>query len=205
MALCQCPGRLDPGFLATGVVCRPDAVGEAAAPRRSRMGSWTEPDERFDAWGDPLPHEYRLFDRAGRVVWVRDDAFLAQDELGRGRWHGVILDITDRKLVEAELERRAAQQSAVARLGEHALERVPIADLMQEAVNTVLEVLSVDGALVAEAMPDGESFEFRASCGWPELEAGSASSADGTRSQAEYTVLSGRARGRPRLGNRGPF
>ena len=113
-----------------------------------------------------------------------------QDELGRGRWHGVILDITDRKLAEAELERRAAQQAAVARLGEHALERVPIADLMQEAVTTVLEVLAVDGALVAEVMPDGESFEFRAPrdgrardrLGVP---------ADGRAPRPAYTVMTG--------------
>ena len=41
---------------------------------------------------------------------------------GELRWHGVLSDITERKQVEAELERRAAQQAAVALLGEHALE-----------------------------------------------------------------------------------
>jgi len=81
----------------------------------------TEPDDEFTGWGDPQTHEYRMLHRDGRTVWIRDDALLIQDDLGRGRWHGVLLDITDRKQAEAEIERRAAQHAAVARLGEHAL------------------------------------------------------------------------------------
>jgi PAS domain S-box-containing protein len=68
------------------------------------------------------PIEYRMFRRDGAVIWIRDDAQLVQDEQGRLRWHGVMSDVTERKLADAELERRAAQQAAVARLGEHALE-----------------------------------------------------------------------------------
>jgi diguanylate cyclase (GGDEF)-like protein/PAS domain S-box-containing protein len=54
-----------------------------------------------------LPDEYRLRHRDGRFVWVRDEAALVTDAHGRMRWHGVISDVTDRKLAEAELERRA--------------------------------------------------------------------------------------------------
>ena len=36
-------------------------------------------------------------------------------------WHGVLYDITERKKVEQELQRAAAQQAAVARLGGRAL------------------------------------------------------------------------------------
>ena len=38
---------------------------------------------------------------------MRDEAALVSDAQERVRWHGVISDITDRKLAEAELERRA--------------------------------------------------------------------------------------------------
>jgi hypothetical protein len=38
--------------------------------------------------------EYRLLHRDGRVVWVRDDALLLDDEDGAQRWHGVMSDIT---------------------------------------------------------------------------------------------------------------
>ena len=53
---------------------------------------------------------------------MRDDALLVTGEDSEPYWHGVMSDITERKNAEAELERRAAQQAAVARLGEHALE-----------------------------------------------------------------------------------
>ena len=54
---------------------------------------------------------------------------------GRRRWHGVISDVTDRKLAEAELERRAEQQAAVARLGKHALEGCDVSELMHDALS----------------------------------------------------------------------
>ncbi|HEV3055597.1 MAG TPA: PAS domain-containing protein, partial [Solirubrobacteraceae bacterium] len=75
------------------------------------------------------PTEYRMLHRDGHVVWIRDEARLVRDG-GALRWHGVLSDVTERKQVEIELERRAAQQAAVARLGEHALERATTAELM---------------------------------------------------------------------------
>ena len=84
---------------------------------------------------DDAALEYRMVHRDGRTVWIRDDAVLARGEDGELRWHGMLHDITDRKAVEAELERRAAQQAAVALLGEHALEGASTTDLMQEAVD----------------------------------------------------------------------
>ena len=71
---------------------------------------------------DPRAIEYRMHHRDGHIVWIRDDALLVGDADGAMRWHGVMSDVTERKRVDTELERRAAQQSAVARLGEHALE-----------------------------------------------------------------------------------
>jgi diguanylate cyclase (GGDEF)-like protein/PAS domain S-box-containing protein len=151
----------------------------------------SEPDDEFNAWGDPLAQEYRMLHRDGRTVWVRDDAVIIHDELGRGRWHGVLLDITDRKRAEAEIERRAAQHAAVARLGEHALERLPIVELMQEAAATLVELLGVDGAAVAELMADGEKFELRASAGWPAPEIGMAVAAGGVQGRAAGSLLKG--------------
>jgi diguanylate cyclase (GGDEF)-like protein/PAS domain S-box-containing protein len=54
------------------------------------------------------PEEYRMLHRDGRTVWVRDHAALLADELGELRWHGVLSDITDQKLAEAEL--RSAEE-----------------------------------------------------------------------------------------------
>ena len=73
-----------------------------------------------------------------------------RDSAGRLRWHGVLSDISQHKLVEAELERRAAQQAAVARLGERALEQVESSELIEQACQAATEILEVELATVAE-------------------------------------------------------
>ena len=80
------------------------------------------------------PLEYRLLHRDGHAVWLRDDALMVEGEDGVRRWHGVLSDVTDQKDAEAELALRAAQQAAVARLGEHALEGASATDLIAEAI-----------------------------------------------------------------------
>ncbi|MDP9362893.1 MAG: PAS domain S-box protein, partial [Chloroflexota bacterium] len=60
--------------------------------------------QRTDATGDPYRMEYRMVARDGRVVWVHNEAALVHDEAGRPRfWHGLVMDVTDRKAVEAAL------------------------------------------------------------------------------------------------------
>ena len=57
-----------------------------------------------DARGEPLDIEYRVLTRDGRVVWVRNQTALLRDQEGRIRYsHGVMLDITERKLAEDAL------------------------------------------------------------------------------------------------------
>jgi diguanylate cyclase (GGDEF)-like protein/PAS domain S-box-containing protein len=97
-----------------------------------------------------VPDEYRMRHRDGGMVWVRDEAALVTDAQGRVRWHGVMSDITDRKLAEAELERRAEQQATVARLGEHALEGVDVTELMKEALEEAARILDVEMGAVLE-------------------------------------------------------
>ncbi|RMI04705.1 diguanylate cyclase, partial [Cellulomonas triticagri] len=56
------------------------------------------------AEGEMLPSiTYRLRHRDGHDVWVRDDAVLRLDEDGRPRLHGVLLDVTQEKELEARL------------------------------------------------------------------------------------------------------
>src|SRR3989440_2029644 len=114
------------------------------------------PDDRRRVFGreeelvEPTtPDEYRMLHRDGRTVWVRDEAALVRDAQGRACWHGVISDITDRKLAEAELERRAEQQASVAQLGKHALEGASLARLMDEALH---EATRITGAKVAAVL-----------------------------------------------------
>ena len=54
--------------------------------------------------GEAFSMEYRMVRRDGGVVWVRDEAVLAEDHDGRHRlWQGVMIDVTERKRIEAEL------------------------------------------------------------------------------------------------------
>ncbi len=136
------------------------------------------------------PTEYRMLHRDGHVVWIRDEARLVRDG-GALRWHGVLSDVTERKQVELELERRAAQQAAVARLGEHALERATTAELMQEAVDVAAANLVVDFAGVAELVADQGCFILRSAVGVPQSAIGRQFAPVGTASQAGYTIITG--------------
>ena len=134
------------------------------------------------------PLEYRLLHRDGHAVWLRDDALMVEGEDGVRRWHGVLSDVTDQKDAEAELALRAAQQAAVARLGEHALEGASATDLIAEAIGAATRLLGVELGAVAELDP--QSSTFRITQGLPgvgldELVPG------GTDSHAGYTVLTG--------------
>ncbi|MBI2237725.1 MAG: PAS domain-containing protein, partial [Actinobacteria bacterium] len=54
--------------------------------------------------GVPFVSEYRLLARDGRVVWVRDEADVVEDESGNpSHLRGVMYDITERKRAEEEL------------------------------------------------------------------------------------------------------
>jgi PAS domain S-box-containing protein len=79
---------------------------------------WTEllhPDDReielaahdlHNITGESWRREYRMIAADGRVVWVRDQAELIRDAGGDPlTWHGVMLDITDRKDLEERLRR----------------------------------------------------------------------------------------------------
>jgi diguanylate cyclase (GGDEF)-like protein/PAS domain S-box-containing protein len=141
------------------------------------VGLWARqvhPDDREHVFGreeqliEPgTPDEYRLLHRDGHTVWVRDEAVLLTDVQGRTRWHGVMLDITDRKLAELELARREAQQAAVARLGERALEGAEVAELMHNALSEATRILGVRTGAVLEHTADQHSFSLRAGLGLP--------------------------------------
>ncbi|HEY5318958.1 MAG TPA: diguanylate cyclase, partial [Solirubrobacteraceae bacterium] len=146
-----------------------------------------------DEPSDSPPSEYRLLHRDGSVVWIRDDALLVRVDGGSLQWHGVLSDVTEQKHSETELEQRAAQQAAVARLGEHALEGATTSALMNEASAAAAEILGVDIVAVFELMPERGCLVLRSSVGWPPAAIGSLSAPTGEGSQSGYTILTGAA------------
>ena len=61
-------------------------------------------NRRREALGDrnPPPVDYRMITRAGDTVWMLDEAVLEPDDSGVPVWHGVLYDITERKVAEQE-------------------------------------------------------------------------------------------------------
>jgi diguanylate cyclase (GGDEF)-like protein/PAS domain S-box-containing protein len=111
---------------------------------------------------NPPPVDYRMITRDGRVVWILDEAVLEPDEVGTPVWHGVLYDITERKNAEQELQRAAAQQAAVARLGGRALKDGDPDPLMREAVSLMAEIEGVQSACIWEIGRDGRHLALRA-------------------------------------------
>jgi diguanylate cyclase (GGDEF)-like protein/PAS domain S-box-containing protein len=108
------------------------------------------------------PVDYRMITRDGEVVWILDEAVVELDEEGTPVWHGVLYDITERKLAEQELQRAAAQQAAVARLGERALKDGGADPLMQEAVSLMTTIEGVTASCIWEAELDQSWLQLRA-------------------------------------------
>jgi diguanylate cyclase (GGDEF)-like protein/PAS domain S-box-containing protein len=66
--------------------------------------------------GEVVTTEYRVLHRDGRVVWVRNESVLVEDEESGSRyWQGFMLDITERKCVEEELKESEERYRLVAR------------------------------------------------------------------------------------------
>jgi diguanylate cyclase (GGDEF)-like protein/PAS domain S-box-containing protein len=101
------------------------------------------------------PIDYRMITREGEVVWILDEAVLEPDNEGIPIWHGVLYDITERKIAEEDLRRAVAQQATVARLSAHALQHGESDALMEEAVELMVEIDGVDGACIWEVGRDG--------------------------------------------------
>src|SRR3984957_11774529 len=110
--------------------------------------------------------DYRMLHKDGHVVWIRDSSMLVRSSDGTPRWHGVLMDISDQKQIEQELERRSAAQAAVARLGEHALAGTPIQELLDEACRTATVVLGVEAAAASQIRDERGALELRSEYGW---------------------------------------
>ena len=140
------------------------------------------PDDRESVWrrrGELLAGtgsgdiDYRVVWPDGTVRWIFGRATVVRDQSGRLiRTYGTNADITDRKLAEAELARRAheqsalaQEQSALAQLSLTALKGDETQALLHEATAALQRTLGVEYGLVLEWRPEKERMEFRAGAG----------------------------------------
>ena len=71
-----------------------------SADAESNTGS----DERFSM-------EYRMIAKDGRIVWVQDEARMVSLPDKPPYWQGFLLDVTERKEAQAQLERALARRA----------------------------------------------------------------------------------------------
>lgn len=66
--------------------------------------------------GESIDFEYRVLHKDGSVIWVRDRSCFIKDKSGHPLcWQGVILDVTERRLAEQELQKREKLYRTLAR------------------------------------------------------------------------------------------
>ena len=88
----------------------------------SPWGSSLHEDDRAEALAQEelalavgaLRSEYRFHRKDGRVVWIRDEAVLV-DEDGEPQWHGILTDVSDHRALESRL-RQSQKLEAVGQL-----------------------------------------------------------------------------------------
>jgi diguanylate cyclase (GGDEF)-like protein/PAS domain S-box-containing protein len=152
-----------------------EILGYTPEEWREDPGLWARqihPDDRertlelekraLTAEGGASPVDYRMLTREGDTVWILDEAVLEPDAGGTPIWHGVLYDITERKQVEQELRRIAAQQAAVARLGRRALQDGDPATLREHAIALMNEIDGVEAACIWETAREGRRLLLRA-------------------------------------------
>ncbi len=95
-------------------------------------------DIRTDETGESFRVEYRLRHRDGHYVWIKEDASLVQGkDVTPLFWHGILLDITNQKQAEENLQRQDAILKAVGYSAELFLKL----DDWEECIGQVLEAL----------------------------------------------------------------
>jgi diguanylate cyclase (GGDEF)-like protein/PAS domain S-box-containing protein len=135
--------------------------------------------------------DYRMLHKDGRVVWIRDSSVLVEGPDGTLQWQGVLMDISDQKEAALRLQRGAAAQAAVARLGRQALAGTAVAELLDEACSSLVEVLDAERARAMQVGDEPSTLTLRSSVGWEELP-GEYQCRDVTpRTATGYTMLTG--------------
>jgi diguanylate cyclase (GGDEF)-like protein/PAS domain S-box-containing protein len=111
--------------------------------------------------------EKRYMHADGSAVPVRVNTSYVQPGGGAPYFFTQVEDITDRRRHEAELDRRARQQQAVARLGQVALRGSgTLDDLAGEVVRTVASMLGTELSAVLELCHTEQTLTFISGVGW---------------------------------------
>lgn len=133
--------------------------------------------------------EYRCLTADNRVVWLRDRAYVVQDDQGRAqKRRGLMVDITPTKQAGEELQARLRQQATVAQLSQQLLLKTEVQELINEAVFLVSQTMGVEYCEVLELLPNGNNLRLRAGVGFGERLVGQATLEASTNTPVGYTL-----------------
>jgi PAS domain S-box-containing protein len=96
--------------------------------------------------GEPFKVEYRIWTRDGQTKWIYSEAWLLHDASAKPLfWQGFMIDITERKQAEMELEHRAAELSALQETVLNLTMRHSLPDLLNLIVERATRLLNANG------------------------------------------------------------
>jgi PAS domain S-box-containing protein len=120
---------------------------------------WAE-NIRTEESGEPYKTEYRILTRDGQIKWMHDEAWLIRDASSKPLfWQGFIIDITDRKRTEMELEHHAAELSALQETVLNLTKRHPLPELLNLIVERATKLLNARGGGLYLLDLDSESIK----------------------------------------------
>jgi len=123
----------------------------------------------------------RLREESAREREAAEASALRAEELAR--------NVAERVRAEEQLSHRAAQQAAVAGLGQRALAGTDLDSLLADAVDQAARELEVDYVAVMELTPEGDRLVLRAGVGWDEPAAGRVQAGAVPTTLEGFTVL----------------
>jgi PAS domain S-box-containing protein len=109
----------------------------------------------------PIHYELRLVTPSGTVKWINLNSVPEgiEDQIDRGNGitarHGIVLDITDRKLAEIQVQQQADQQHLLNVITQRIRSSLNLQDIINTAVAEVFQLLQASRVLVYQLFADG--------------------------------------------------
>jgi diguanylate cyclase (GGDEF)-like protein/PAS domain S-box-containing protein len=104
----------------------------------------------LELWQD----EYRVCLPERGVRWLEGHAIPEKLEDGSVLWHGYIWDITERKHMEAQIQREVQQERMITLIEHHIAQSLDLKTILQTTVDEVRQFIAADRVLIYHLYPD---------------------------------------------------